>query len=137
MKNIFTKSLTRLGFLLLSILLVSFLVSSLPPRVESQIIIEQEDAATAIATVCSSLIEGCARNPSLCFGDPGTMVLVDKYNDAVDDILLLELESNPTDIALAIGIVRSALITAIARNPSISEDLTDLESICLEDIESL
>ncbi len=109
----------------------------MPSRVESNHLDIQEDAATAIATVCSSLIEGCGRNPSLCFGDPEDMVFVDKYNDAVDNILLLNLESNPNDIALAIGIVRSGLITAIARNPSVSEQLTALELACLEDIESL
>lgn len=139
MRSVIARSLSRL-FLVLSIfILIGFIVSFMPQRVESQRIVFQENAATSIATVCESLLEGCARNPSLCnlSTTGGNTIVLDLYNEAIDDIMALNLESFPTDIALAKGTIKAALITAVARNPSLQTQLFLIEAICNDDIEAL
>lgn len=64
-------------------------------------------------------------------------MLVDIYNEAAADIMALNLESAPNDIALAKGILKASLITALARQPELQGDLEELEALCNEDIEAL
>ncbi len=133
-----TKPLNKLFFVFSMIILIGFIVGSMATRVESFHTV-QEDAATAIANTCAALLESCARNPELCVAtetSPST-ILVDLYNDAVDEIMALNLESASDDIALAKGIIKASLITALARQPELQEDLEGLEAICNEDIEAL
>ena len=126
--------------LFLSILVFTVLIiSSMPNRVESIHNEEQEDAATGIALTCAALLEGCARQPEACgLGEiPPSGLLIDLYNDAVDDIKSLNLESSPDDIASAKGIIYADLITAVARQPELEEELRGLSDLCNNDIESL
>jgi len=51
--------------------------------------------------------------------------------------MALNLESAPNDIALAKGILKASLITALARQPELQGDLEELEALCNEDIEAL
>ena len=138
MKKMMTKSLNKLFFAISIVVVLSFTVGSIDAR-ESSLIIKQEDAATAIANTCAALIESCARQPELCIvteTSPSTL-LVDIYNEAAADIMALNLESAPNDIALAKGILKASLITALARQPELQGDLEELEALCNEDIETL
>lgn len=138
MKYMMTKSLNKLFFVFSIIVLIGFIISSMATRVESFHTV-QEDAATAIANTCAALIESCARQPALCglTETPVSTILVDLYNDAVDEIMALNLESTPDDIALAKGIMKASLITAVARQPELQGEFEGLEAICNEDIEAL
>ena len=131
-KSLYSFTLVFLVFVLAGILFFG------TTRVESQFNPPHEDAPTAIATACAGLITSCARNPSVC-GPPITPqgVLVDVYEQAVEDIMLLNLETSPNDVALARGILSEALLMAIGRNPSIQDELIEIEELCLEDIASL
>jgi len=137
MKNMITKSFGRSAVIFSVLILICALMDS--PVTQGQIRqVSQEDAATAIATTCAALLESCARQPSLCdLTDPANMVLIDLYGDAVEDIMALNLESNPDDIAIARGITRAALILGVGRQPSLKGDLENIEAICLQDIDSL
>jgi len=138
MTYIITKSLKKLFLVFSIIVLIGFIVGSVATRVESFHAV-QEDAATAISHTCAALLESCARQPALCglTETPVSTLLVDLYNDTADEIMAMNLESAPTDIALAKGITRAALITALARQPELQEELEGLEVICNEDIEAL
>ncbi len=133
-------ALSRKLYLFLPIAVFTvFVVSSISTRAESSHISVQEDAATGIALTCAALLEGCARQPALCglTETPESELLIDIYNDAADDIKSLNLESSPDDIATAKGIIHAALITAVARQPELQEELQDITASCNDDIESL
>jgi len=144
MKYMMTISLNKLFFIFSIIVLIGFITSSMATRVESFHTV-QEDAATAIANTCAALIESCARQPALCGlteppeppEPPVSPILVDLYNDAVGEIMALNLEYTLDDIALAKGIMKASLITAVARQPELQEELVGLEAMCNEDIEAL
>ena len=135
MKYLMSRSLNIL-FLALSFAALISLTGAV--RVESIGTVKQEDAATAIANVCTALLEACGRQPEICaFAPPDNTLLIDLYNDAVGDILALDLESNPNDIALAKGIINAALISAVARQPIEKIRLEQVKSICDGDIDAL
>lgn len=138
MKYMMTKPLNKLFLAFSIIMLTGLIVGSTTSRVESSHSL-QEDAATAIAHTCGALIESCARQPSLCglTDNPDNTILVDLYNDAVDEIMALSLNFPPDDIALAKGIMKASLIAAVARQPELREGLEGIEAICNEDIEAL
>ena len=137
MKNMITKSFGKSVVIFSVLILICAFMDS--PDTRGQLRqVSQEDAATAIATICAALLENCARQPSLCdLTDPANMVLINLYGDGVEDIMALNLESNPDDIAIARGITRAALIIGVGRQPELKEDLEDIEAICLQDIDSL
>ena len=136
MKDLMTRSLNKLFLAISFIALIGFVDAT---RVESRGEVEQVDAATAIANVCSALLEGCGRSPALCglTDNPESTKIIDLYNEAVGDIKALNLESSPNDLALAKGIIRAALITAVARNLSVQAGLEQIEAMCNEDIDAL
>jgi F0F1-type ATP synthase membrane subunit c/vacuolar-type H+-ATPase subunit K len=136
MASLMRGSLNKLFLALSFILLVSFVGAE---RVESIGGADQKDAATAIANVCAALIEGCGRNPSVCGlpDDLDTSIPVNIYHETVSDIMALNLEAFPDDIALAKGIISAAYIFALARNPSIQAGLEQIKAICNEDIDAL
>lgn len=139
MKNMITKSFGKSVVIFSVLILICAFMDS--PDTRGQLRqVSQEDAATAIATICAALIEGCARQPGICGlvdGPDASTLLVDVYNDSVSGILALNLESNPDDIAIARGIMKAALITSVARQPEFIEELESIEALCLQDIDSL
>ncbi len=138
MKSMMTKSFNKLFFLISLVVLMGLTVGSIDTT-EGASKVKQEDAPTAIATTCSALIESCARQPTLCGIDdtPTSTLLIDLYSEAVEDILALNIEPDPDDIALARGIIKAALITSVARQPEFQEDLMELEALCNQDIDAL
>lgn len=130
MKDMVSRLFNKLFFLVSIVVVLSFSGGSMEASGQFSNT-SQEDAPTAVAITCSSLLEGCARNPSVCDN-----FLIPIYNDAVDDILALNLESSPDDIAVAKGTIKASLITSMARNPSLENKLLKIEAICDEDIEA-
>jgi len=136
MANLARRTLNKLFLALSFIVVVSFVGAE---RVESIGAVDQKDAATAIANVCAALIEGCGRNPPV-YGFPDDVdnsIPVNIYNETVSDIMALNLETFPDDIALAKGIISAALITAVARNSSAQALVEQIKAICDEDIDAL
>lgn len=136
MANPARRTLNKLFLALSFIVVVSFVGAE---RVESIGTVDQKDAATAIATVCAALLEGCTRTPQNCglSDTPESTILVDIYEDAVGDIMALNLESFPDDIALAKGMISAALLTGAARQPELQGDLEQIAAMCNEDIDAL
>ncbi len=131
MKNMITRSFNKLFFLVSIVVVLSFSGGSMD-AIGQFSNTTQKDAPTAIATTCSALLEACARQPEICDD-----LLLGLYNETVSDIMDLNLESSADDIAVAKGIIKSALITSLARQPALEEDLREIETLCNEDIEDL
>jgi hypothetical protein len=91
----------------------------------------QEDAATAIATACASLIAQARAD------DPEGK-LIASYKDAVEQIMDLTLPFMPSDLTLATAMIRSAVIEVAAQNdPELLDKVRELASMCEEDIDDL
>lgn len=143
MKYLIERSSDKLLFVTLIFVLIGFIVVGMDTKVVASSHVEQskaaqEDAATAIANACASLISSCARNPVLCaFGSSTTTTLLDYYDDFVNDIMSLKLNPNITDLALAKSIIEASLIGSVAQNPGLKTDLEGLAANCNNDIESI
>ena len=138
MKYLIERSLYKLFLACTFIVVTGVIICSMETRVEAFRRVAQEDAGTAIANTCAALLDSCARNPVLCgFGASTNTVLVDYYNEFVKDIMSLNLNPASTDLALAEGIIKAALIEAVARNPSLQSDLETIAANCNNDIESI
>ncbi len=91
----------------------------------------QEDAATAIATACASLIAQARAD------DPEGK-LIASYKDAVEQIMDLTLPFMPSDLPLATAMIRSAVIEVAAQNdPELLDKVRELATMCEEDIDDL
>lgn len=91
----------------------------------------QKNAATAIAEVCASLITGASDD------DPDGELLA-AYRDAVDEIMALKLPTRNSDFPAAMGIIRSAVIAAVAQGGADQlQNAEDLAAICEMDINDL
>ncbi len=99
----------------------------IPPMQETG----QKNSATAIANVCANLIESTSANET-------DEQLLAVYRDSVEQIMKLDLPDGSSDLPVAIGTIRSALITITARaSEEVSEIAENLASICEEDINEL